>query len=329
MTTAAYMRIALIGLCLTASAGWADSALAENFDTSGPGYVDREVLDLFTVEETTFVLDAPDGMRRFGEQAQNVVQEHWAAIAQLAGAPAGATVTVSVEREIDAWFERRNQPPRNPEWAAGLAISSQNAIIVRSGSQTWQDTLRHELAHIAVGLASGEQRVPVWFNEGFAVATAEQWSLDRAGTMMRAGLTGNFHPFGELRDRFPATSSSADLAYAQSFHLVRFVRDDHGEDVFREIMGRMREGGESWDDAFIATIGLNEAAVVVAWEDYVTSRYKWAPATLGGGGAWGVAALVMIVAYRRSKRRAQTRLAELQRIEAAQYRMDPDDEIFG
>ena len=154
------------------------------------------------VADTTFVVDAPEYMARMRDRAAGIVEADWAPIAAAAGAPGGAVVEVAVEEDIADWFDRRGVPPRNPEWAAGLALLDQNVILVRTANPEWESTLRHELAHIAVALASGGARVPVWFHEGFAIATAEQWSLERAGTMIRAGLSGNIHPFEELRDRF-------------------------------------------------------------------------------------------------------------------------------
>lgn len=280
------------------------------------------------VAGTVFDVDSPEYMARFRDEAASVVEAHWAPIAAAAGAPSGARVEVAVEEDIAQWFERRGVPPRNPEWAAGLALLDRDVILIRTANPEWESTLRHELAHIAVGLASGGQRVPVWFHEGFAIATAEQWSLERAGTMIRAGLSGNIHPFAELRDRFPPTSSSADLAYAQSFHFVRFIRQNYGEHVFRDILSDVREG-MAWSAAFEARVGRPESVVVADWERYVKGRYKWAPATLGGGGAWGLAAGLMLVGWRRSKRRSKARLEELEAREKQVYASDPDDSIFG
>lgn len=278
--------------------------------------------------DVVFEVDAPDGMGRFAELAADVVRGAWGPVASAAGADGSARITVSIEREIADWFERRGEPPRNPEWAAGLAIYSASAVIVRTANPEWESTLRHELAHMAVDLATGGRPVPRWFNEGFAIATAEQWSIERAATMIRAGLSGNFYSFAELTPGFPAAASSADLAYAQSFHFVRYVREEYGEGVFVAVMRRVREGA-SWDEAFEAETGTSQAAVEEAWARHVTTRYKWTPALTGGGGAWGLMAALTIVAWRRHKRIDAQRLAALGASEAEVYGSDPDDETFG
>lgn len=281
-----------------------------------------------------FLVDAPDGMERFAELAATVVEDSWPTVATAAGASdvvpeRGSEITVSVEREIDDWFVRRDVPPRNPEWAAGLAIYSESAVIIRSGNPEWESTLAHELAHMAVDVATGGRRVPRWFNEGFAVATAEQWSIERATTMISAGLSGNFYEFEELTAGFPEAASSAGLAYAQSFHFVQYVTKNYGEDVFVGVMRRLREDGTEWDVAFEAEAGLPLAAAEALWVSHVTTRYKWAPAIGGGGGAWGAIAALSLLAWRRKKRAAAERLAALGASEAQLFSPDPDDKTFG
>lgn len=282
----------------------------------------------------TFAVDAPDGMGGFAEEAAEVVRESWPAVAGAAGAMAvvpsrGSEISVSVEREIDDWFVRRGVPPRNPEWAAGLAIYSESAVIIRSANPEWKSTMAHELAHMAVDVATGGRRVPRWFNEGFAVATAEQWSIERATTMIAAGLSGNFYPFEELTAGFPRAESSAGLAYAQSFHFVQYITRNYGEDVLVRVMRRLRESDVDWNTAFEEEAGTSMEAAEASWASHVSTRYKWAPALGGGGGAWGAIAALSLVVWRRKKKEAADRLAALGASEAQLYSPDPDDETFG
>lgn len=289
------------------------------------------VLDVGAI---VFVVDAPDGMGRFAELAADVVRESWPQVAEAAGVTdvvpeRGAEITVSVEREIDDWFERRSVAPRNPEWAAGLAIYSESAVIIRSANPEWEATLAHELAHMAVDVATGGRRVPRWFNEGFAVATAEQWSIERATTMVAAGVSGNFYDFEELTPGFPAAESSAGLAYAQSFHFVQYIARHYGADVFVRTMATLRTTEKDWNTAFAEIAGAPLAEVEAEWVAHVTTRYKWVPALGGGGGAWGAIAGLSIFVWRRTKRKASERLAALSAREAQLYSPDPDDETFG
>lgn len=282
-----------------------------------------------SVDEVTFVVDAPQEMGRMVTRAAEVSREQWPTIASVIGAVGTATVEVAIERDIADWFTRHGVAPRNPEWAAGLALFPENVVIVKSTTPDWEATLRHELAHVAIDLASGDGGVPRWAHEGIAVVTAEQWSFERASTMVRAGLTGSFYPFADLTNGFPDAASSADLAYAQSLHFVRYLQQRHGADVFARVLSRMRSDRAGWAAAFEAVVGRPQATVEAEWADYVRNRYRWAPAATGGGGAWGLVTVVGLLAWRRRRRASAARLEEMTARERGLYAPDPDDEVFG
>ena len=294
------------------------------FPTIGVARTDEITLDAMG---THFVVDAPDGMRGFRDQAVTVVREEWRNVQRQAGTPAGETVYISIEHEMTDWFAREGIPARPPEWAAGLAISSHQTILLVPGVEDWESTLIHEMTHIALGISTGGQRVPRWLNEGYAMTVAEQWGIERATTMIQAGFSGNYYDFEELTNGFPPAASSADLAYAQSFHLVRFLMDRHGPNTLRDVFARMREG-ENWDTAYVAITGENTAATVVLWEDDVKGRYIWNPVVGGTGIGWGIAAVLVVFAWRR---RSRIKKENLKRMEAEEdfFTPDRDDLTFG
>src|SRR5439155_24140137 len=58
---------------------------------------------------------------------------------------------------------------RFPAWSAGVTFPARNIIVVKLKGGPRQ-ALRHELAHLA--LHSAVQRVPRWFDEGYAAVAA-------------------------------------------------------------------------------------------------------------------------------------------------------------
>lgn len=288
----------------------------------------RETARSVVLDETTFVIDSADGMRGFIDAAATVIERDWPHVAAEAGVPGGATITVHIEREFDDYFERERIPSRPPEWAAGLALPSRRVILLAPGNPTWESTLVHEMSHVAVAIAADSAELPAWFQEGFAVAVAEQWGLERATTMMRAGVSGRFHDFRELERGFPAAQSLADLAYAQSFHFVRHVRHRHGDDVFRRVLAEMR-GGTSFAQAYSSVTGELLSIAYDQWSGSARTRYRWMPAFAGGGAAWGVVTVVGIFAWRRRRRRQRERLARMESLERGVWSRDPDDNTFG
>ena len=283
---------------------------------------------VFEVAATEFVIDAADGMGGFADAAREVIEADWHRVMAASGAPDGETVFVMLEREFDDYFEREGLASRPPEWAAGLAIPSRRVIILAPGNSTWQATLSHEMSHIAVAIAAGDEQVPAWFQEGFAVAVAEQWSIERASTMIQAGVTGAFLDFDELANGFPSQNGGVGLAYAQSFHFVRFARNRYGDDVFARVMRRMRVDGLSFSRAFAEEAGTLLSFAMDEWESSARTRFVFAPVATGGGAAWGLASVLAVWVWRRRKKRQAARLQAMSNEEAALYVPDPDDEKF-
>ena len=277
---------------------------------------------------THFVIDAPDGMRGFRDAAATVVDEGWERVALQAGTPAGETIYVSIEHDMADWFSREGVPAQPPEWAAGLAITSYRTILLVPGVEDWEDTLVHEMTHIALGIATGGQPVPRWVNEGYAMNVAEQWGLERATTMIRAGILGNYYEFEDLTNSFPPAASSVELAYAQSFHIVRFLLERHGPSTLRDVFALMREG-QTWDAAYVEVTGENTAATIVLWEDEVKGRYIMSPVVGGTGVGWGIAAVLVVFGWRRKTRKRREALARMEAGEEGVFAPDRDDSTFG
>jgi len=84
-----------------------------------------------------------------------------------------------------------------PPWAIGVAYPDLGVISVamRRGAALAdpQTTLRHELAHIALGAALGD-RAPHWLHEGFAYQHSGEWSWERTETLAGMALTQLVRP---------------------------------------------------------------------------------------------------------------------------------------
>lgn len=278
---------------------------------------------------TVFTVDAPRGMGRFVREASAVIDGSWERVRDHVGAPAGSAISVHIEADLHDWFRRSGLPARSPEWAAGLAIPSRRTILLAPGNPDWERTMVHELAHLSVALAAGDGRVPRWFDEGNAVLVAEQYGLDRATVLLRAGVLGRYLDFADLEAGFPPGAAAAELAYAQSAALVRHLTDAHGEDVFRDILRRMREGEVPWHQAFLERTGRSSGAAYAAWLEQATARWRWVPIAAGGGMAWTGMAFLFLWVWRRKRKRDAARLRAMQRSEDRYFDIDPDDATFG
>lgn len=219
-------------------------------------------------------------------------------------------VEVWVLPEVDDYFEVTGAPGNPPKWAVGLSLSGRGVIIVTNGAGPQgqpvelEKTFEHELAHVAIDRARDGQPVPRWFNEGFALMHADEWTPERAEIFARAAGAGALKPFADIERTFPEHSQSAGLAYAQSLQFVMYLRRVHGEAVFADIMSSVRQG-VPFDDAFRSAVGQSRAMTEALWRQDAESNLSfW---SVLNDGTWGfvIGAILFIVAFviRRRQRR--------------------------
>lgn len=214
-----------------------------------------------------------------------------------------------------------------PAYAIGVAYPDLGVIgiAVRRGSTIADPaaTLRHELAHVALGAAIGD-RAPHWLHEGFAYQHSQEWSWDRTETLSGMAWMGGIIPLDELDRSFPAEEAPANRAYAESYDFVGFLsrrgRYDDGSDrgdryPFRHFLAEVGHG-RSLDDAAKKAFGRPIRALFDEWREDLTTRYLTAPLGLLGLAVWVLCAFLLVIGYWRRKRQQRKRYAEWDREDA-------------
>ncbi len=188
---------------------------------------------------------------------------------------------------------------RAPSWGAGVALPGSRTILIRADARNPAQTLRHELAHLALRRAI-RSRTPLWFDEGYASFASGEWDrLDALAlnlTVVRGAVPELAELDGALRGRAPSAEASYALAMSAVLELAR--RNPTGTlEPLIELLTR----GLPFDEALQRTTGLNPGQFAVSWRDGVRRRYgvlTW----LAAGGLWAVIALgVLGVAWLRRR----------------------------
>jgi len=232
----------------------------------------------------------------------------------LPNLPTPAAIEIRLVKDVSGFPSVAPGGSAPPLWADGLAYP-QKGIILLATSRRGQPidlrgTLRHELAHLALGAAAGP-RVPRWLHEGFAFLHSEDFSMARIQTLTNIAWSGRALPLSELGRHFPASKHGADRAYAQAYDFVAFLtrrgryvdRADNGDRwAFRDFVKGIADG-KTADASARIVYGAGLAALQTEWMTDLRSRYFSIPVGLFGAGLWVLAALLLIVAYIKKKLR--------------------------
>jgi len=243
-------------------------------------------------------------------------------------------IRVVVIEDLNDYFARRDRPAGAPPWAVGLAVGREDTILIKWGKSDhgpWVDmdkTFVHELAHVALDRKVGEvgdhahgddrvttvdqggRRVPRWFHEGFAIAQAGEWTLERGEILMEASLGGNIISLHDLRERFPAEGFLVELAYAESYNFILYLDEHFGRTQRIEMLNRMADG-QTFEDAFFGAYKRDFGRVEKDWYDHMNVAYTWFPVGLASSLAWFLGGAVLVLAWARKRRETRARMDAL------------------
>ena len=197
---------------------------------------------------------------------------------------------------------------RVPAWGAGLALPGARFIVIRADGDDPFRVLRHEPAHLVLHDAV-KGRVPLWFDEGYAVVAAGEF-----GRLAEFGLnfsvaTGRVPGLDGLNAGLRAGESTAEAAYALAGSAVAFL--DRRAGGLEPVLGRLG-AGQPFDSVVVITTGLNPGRFEETWQRDVKRHYGlglW----LMAGGIWVLVAGLVLVAHGVRKRRDVPRREALNR----------------
>jgi len=285
-------------------------------------------LDLAAREGRVTVLAEP-GLERTARELADGADATLARIARdLPDLPAPREVEIHLVREARELPAVAPAGRGAPPYAIGVAYPDLGIIsIAMHRDATVLDplqTLRHELAHVALGAALGD-RAPRWLHEGFAYQHSAEWSPDRVETLAGMAWLDGIIPLEQLEIAFPDQESPANRAYAESYDFVGFLSrrgrwedssDDGDRAPFRRFLSEIGHGADL-DTAAVRAYGRPLHWLFEEWREDLSSRYRLAPLGLLGLIAWIACALLVVFAWWRRRRVNRKRVAQWDLEEAA------------
>jgi len=197
---------------------------------------------------------------------------------------------------------------RAPAWGAAIALPGSRTILLRADVEDLYQTLRHELAHLALHHAVAV-RVPLWFDEGYASWAAGEW--DRFGSMELnlAVVRGVLPDLRSLDGALRGSASTADVSYALAASAVAELARRNPSRSLSPLMQRLQAGSD-FEAAVLATTGLTMPQFESEWRRTLRRRYSLGTWLLAGGG-WGFISLGVWALLLRRKRADLVRRAAL------------------
>ncbi len=259
------------------------------------------------VESNLIRVEAPAGYDKY---AKSVMAHAQAALRELNSKTGDALmvpVTFQVAPDRELFLQLAGG---EGEHALAVARGDKRLVIISleamnsTDADKIQQVLVHELAHIYLDVKT-EAPVPRWVHEGVAQVIAGEWpDAPGEGMMAISAYTGGLIPLQQLVDGFPADAANRNQAYAQSYSAMRhLIRKDHSNSLVHFLKSIRGAEGAPYLKKLGGTVHLN--ALDWSWRQDLKSPVSALNVLLGSGFLWGVAAVLMVIAYFVKKRRSK------------------------
>ena len=275
----------------------------------------------FASRHGSILVFAESALRSRAIELASQADRYLAQIAEdLPGLPQPALIEV---RFVDDASHLNRVAPQGrgaPSYAIGVAYPDLGIISVamRRGGiySNPAETLRHELAHLALGAALGPD-VPRWLHEGFAYQHSAEWTWARTETLAGMAWGGTIVGLDELEAGFPSQELPASRAYAQSYDFVGYLSrrgrwedksDDGDRWAFRRFLIQVASTHDL-DGAAVNAFGRPMHELFDEWRADLRTRYMLIPAGVFASLLWIIGALLLGIGWYRRRRQNLRRIA--------------------
>ncbi len=266
----------------------------------------------------TLTVEAPPALEPLAERLRSLDPVQIEGAARLVGlADPGPPIRVVLAQEGSA--EALAVAP----WVAGYARPEQGVLVLlparspRYPDSSLEDLLRHEVAHVLVGRASGHRPLPRWFHEGVALIAGLAWGLEEQSRLAATLLRGGEVPLAEVDRRFAGSEGEVRSAYTLAGAFVRDLLRQHGREAVGEILSGVADG-LPFEEAFARATGAPLAEAERSFWERQTFWYRWVPFLSSSVVLWILITLLALWAIQRRRRRDAARLAAWEDEEAVQ-----------
>jgi hypothetical protein len=218
--------------------------------------------------------------------------------------------------------------PSAPEWGAAIATPVNGRIVMQgsranSAAGDPRETLRHELAHLALHEALGDLP-PRWFDEGYASYAAGETGRDDVLATNIALVFRGIPSLDSLDRFFEGGESGAQTGYALARSAVAAIADLDRTRGLSLFFRYWRETG-SMDQALRSAYGVTAAGFEAAWKVRTRRRYGALALFADVSFAAGILLAVVWPFWLARRRRDRARLAAMRAADDREERRERED----
>jgi hypothetical protein len=208
----------------------------------------------------------------FAQSLMSAAQQALGRLAGDTGAELEGEATLYIYADYD---DLRGALIYPQEWTGGVAYTEFDtiAIGISTGNLSWgKGAIAHELAHLAVHqfIYNGYGvELPTWLDEGLAMYAQGGISSGMWSALNKAIDEDTLFSVKSLCSPFPAQTTAANLAYAQSYSLVEYLLEEQGgQENMLELLNAFKQGS-GYVEALDEVYGLDVEQLNTLWREYV------------------------------------------------------------
>jgi hypothetical protein len=124
----------------------------------------------------------------------------------------------------------------------------------------------HEFSHLIIhrAVANPYGDLPRWLDEGLAMWAEGELDSEYRSALNQAIKSNTLVSLKTLSSNFPADSKQATLAYAESYSVIVYIRDNLGRQKIAELL-KVFKSGSTDDAALQSVLGMTTAELDSRW----------------------------------------------------------------
>ncbi len=207
-----------------------------------------------------------------------------------------------------------------PDWSAAVAMPGGRIILSPLAGQKLEleKIIAHEIVHLIIFDAAGNERIPRWFHEGCAELFSGEWGFRNELYLTWKITRGGAMTFSDIQNVFSTSPLDAGLAYDQSLAAIRYLVKRNNRVVLTRILDGLRER-KTFDQSFLDATGYLPNQFEEEYLRYMRERYGPRRLIVLVPGTWTIIMALFLTVYLIKRRRSQRKLREWEREELREF----------